>query len=104
VNLRVTATIEGDPPAIAHEGAGDAVVGSREVMFLEGDTATSDADSRQSATVYDRSKLAAESTIAGPAILEQAESTTVVPPGWRGRVRTDGALVMQRTNEMEGDR
>jgi len=104
VNLRVTATIDGDPPAITYEGAGDAVVGSREAIFPESDPATSDATARQSATVYDRSILAANATIDGPAILEQAESTAVVPPGWRGRVRTDGALVMQRANETGGDR
>jgi N-methylhydantoinase A/acetone carboxylase, beta subunit len=104
VNLRVTATIEGTPPAIEQTGAGDAVVGSRKAMFLTGDTAASDADSRQSATVYNRSKLPADTSVTGPAILEQAESTTVLPPGWQGRVRGDGALIMQRAEDMEGDR
>jgi N-methylhydantoinase A len=99
VNLRVTATIEGSPPAISHDGGGDAVVGSREAVFP---TADGDTGERAAATVYDRSKLAAEATIDGPAILEQAESTTVVPPGWRGRIRSDGALVMQR-DDMEGN-
>ncbi|RJX44154.1 hydantoinase/oxoprolinase family protein [Halonotius aquaticus] len=96
VNLRVTATIEGSPPAISHDGAGDAVVGSREAIFP---TADGDTGARVSATVYDRPELAAEAAIAGPAILEQAESTTVVPPGWRGRIRSDGALVMRRHEE-----
>jgi len=93
VNIRVTATIEGSPPAISHDGAGGAVIGSREAVFP---TADGDTGARVSATVYDRSKLAAEATVDGPAILEQAESTTVVPPGWRGRIRNDGALVMRR--------
>ena len=89
----MTATIESESPAISHEGGGDAVVGSREAVFP---TADGDTGARVSATVYDRSKLAAEATVDGPAILEQAESTTVVPPGWRGRIRNDGALVMRR--------
>ncbi|TQQ83622.1 hydantoinase/oxoprolinase family protein [Halonotius terrestris] len=100
VNLRVTATIEGSPPAISHDGGGDAVVGSREAIFP---TADGDTEARVSATVYDRSKLAAGATIGGPAILEQAESTTVVPPDWQGRIRSDGALVMQRDDDTGGD-
>ena len=99
VNLRVTATIEGSPPAISHDGGGDAVAGSREAVFP---TADGDTGDRVSATVYDRPKLASGSTIDGPAILEQAESTTVVPPDWRGRIRGDGALVMRR-DDMEGN-
>ena len=93
VNLRVTATIESESPVISHGGGGDAVVGSREAVFP---TADGDTGARVSATVYDRSELAAEATVDGPAILEQAESTTVVPPGWRGQIRGDGALVMRR--------
>jgi N-methylhydantoinase A len=96
VNLRVTATIEGSPPAISHDGGGDAVVGGREAVFP---TADGDTGARVSATVYDRPKLAAGTTITGPAILEQAESTTVVPPDWQGRIRSDGALVMRRDEE-----
>ncbi|ESS09597.1 MAG: N-methylhydantoinase A/acetone carboxylase, beta subunit [uncultured archaeon A07HN63] len=108
VNLRVTATIEGEPPDIDHTGAGDAVVSSREAIFPDNgsngdDTDGDDATDRQSATVYDRPKLAAGATIAGPAILEQAESTTVVPPGWQGRIRGDGALVIQRGGSTGGD-
>ncbi|ERH01603.1 MAG: N-methylhydantoinase A/acetone carboxylase, beta subunit [Halonotius sp. J07HN6] len=108
VNLRVTATIESEPPDIDHAGAGDAVVGSREAIFPDSgsngdDTDGDDATDRQSATVYDRPKLAAGATIAGPAILEQAESTTVVPPGWQGRIRGDGALVIQRGGSTGGD-
>ena len=93
VNLRVTATIDGSPPAISHDGGGEAVVGSRKAVFP---TADGDTEARVSATVYDRSKLAAGATVDGPAILEQAESTTVVPPEWRGRIRNDGAFVMRR--------
>ncbi|MFQ3475748.1 hydantoinase/oxoprolinase family protein [Halonotius sp. F2-221B] len=97
VNLRVTATIEGSPPEIDHDGGGNAVVGSREAVFP---TADGDTGARMSATIYDRSKLAAEATVDGPAILKQAESTTVVPPDWRGRIRGDGALVMRRDEKV----
>ena len=119
VNLRVTATIESTPPDIDHAGAGDAVVGSREAVFPDGDADTTDAatdtnaatadagddtadtDRRLSATVYDRAYLAVDTKIGGPAILEAAESTTVIPPGWRGRVRGDGAVVIRRATDTE---
>jgi hypothetical protein len=55
------------------------------------------------ATVYDRSKLAVDAAVDGPAVLEQAESTTVVPPGWTGRLRGDGALVVRRAADGAGD-
>ena len=84
------------PVVTARVRVGFAVVGSREAIFP---TADGDTGKRVSATVCDRPKLAAEATIDGPAILEQAESTTVVPPDWQGRIRSDGALVMRRDEE-----
>ena len=88
VNLRTTATLARDAPTVRHTSAeGEAAIGEREAYFPE--------EGACPATVYDRARLPVETTIFGPAILEQAESTTVVPPGWRGRVRQDGALVME---------
>jgi N-methylhydantoinase A len=34
--------------------------------------------------------------VEGPAVLELPESTAVLPPGWRGHVRDEGTLVMER--------
>ncbi|ELY80105.1 hydantoinase/oxoprolinase family protein [Natrinema gari] len=92
VNLRATATVPGTEPAIRHEGAGDARIGTREAHFP--------GSGAGDAAVYDRDRLPAGASVAGPAILEQAESTTVVPPTWTGRILADGTLVMTRT---EGD-
>ncbi len=86
VNLRVTATVETDPPTVTHEGPGDARTGSRTATF-------SDAEAVETA-VYDRDRLAAGDAVDAPAILEGTESTTVVPPSWSGRVRRDGAVVL----------
>ncbi|ADB62430.1 5-oxoprolinase (ATP-hydrolyzing) [Haloterrigena turkmenica DSM 5511] len=90
VNLRATATVPGSEPTVRHEGAGDAPIGTREAHFPGAGTEP------QQATVYDRDRLAAGSTVSGPAILEQAESTTVVPPTWAGEILADGTLVMTR--------
>ncbi|CAI49568.1 N-methylhydantoinase (ATP-hydrolyzing) A [Natronomonas pharaonis DSM 2160] len=86
VNLRATATRPGTEPTVRHEGAGDPLVGSRQAHFPGFGT--------RETTIYDRDRLEPGTTISGPAVLEQAESTTVVPPTWAGDVLEDGTLVM----------
>ena len=46
--------------------------------------------------VFQRELLSVGATIDGPAILEQLDATTVVPPAWRGTVLGSGDLVMKR--------
>jgi N-methylhydantoinase A len=41
-------------------------------------------------------ELARGDEVEGPAVCELAESTVVVPPGWRGEVTGDGTLVLER--------
>jgi N-methylhydantoinase A len=48
------------------------------------------------AAIYDRSLLPAGAEIAGPAIIEEAGSTTLVPPGFHAAVDPHGTLVLQR--------
>ena len=50
-----------------------------------------------SAAVIDRSAMGADETIAGPAIINQMDTTTLVPPGWQARRVAAGALVLERT-------
>jgi N-methylhydantoinase A len=45
--------------------------------------------------VYDRNRLPA-GTFSGPAIIEEAESTTVVPPGWEIEVLENHSLMLSR--------
>ncbi|TYL38317.1 5-oxoprolinase [Natronococcus pandeyae] len=99
VNLRATATVPGAEPVVKHDGTGDALVGTREAHFPGTEES---ATGSQETTVYDRDRLESGATISGPAILEQAESTTVVPPTWTGKILDDGTLVMTRAaNETE---
>ncbi len=49
------------------------------------------------AAVLDRAAL--EGIIAGPAIINQMDTTTLVPPGWRARRIAAGALVLERVAE-----
>jgi 5-oxoprolinase (ATP-hydrolysing) len=46
--------------------------------------------------VYDRAKLAAGSRVAGPAILIEANATTVVEPGWAAEMTARNDLVLRR--------
>lgn len=48
------------------------------------------------ATVYDRSAMPVGFAFAGPAIVEQADTTTLVTPGWRGRVDDSGNIILER--------
>ena len=96
VNCRATATVARDAPAPEYAADGDPLTDTREAAF---------AGELHETPVYDRGSLspqraggesaAADSPIEGPAVVEGAESTVVVPPGWRVRVRGDGALIAE---------
>jgi N-methylhydantoinase A len=46
--------------------------------------------------VYDRLSLPVGATVAGPALLEERETTTVLRPGWVAVVAPDGSVVARR--------
>ncbi len=50
---------------------------------------------RLEAAVYDRASLALGQVIAGPAVIEERETTTIVPPGWSATVNELGCIVLQ---------
>ncbi len=85
VNLRVAVT--GPTPALSTGGHGDraraALKGNRQAWFGDGFITTA---------VYDRYALAEGCEIAGPAIVEEREATTVVAPGDILRVDAAGNL------------
>ncbi len=45
------------------------------------------------APVYDRASLGAGATFAGPAVVEERETTSVIRPGWAVEVAEDGTLI-----------
>ena len=51
--------------------------------------------------VLDRERMGEGSTVEGPAIVEFAESTCVVPPGWGGGVDRVGTLVLSKSEVQE---
>lgn len=72
-------------PAVPRSVA-EATKGTRQVHF--------EAERAITATVYERDRLDIGARLDGPAIVEQFDATTVVPPGWRGTVDAHGNLVL----------
>jgi N-methylhydantoinase A len=88
--LRVTGRGIVDKPSFPEldaEGATDAHVGTRDAYF-------DDAGEYVETDVYDRSKLGAGASFEGPAIVEQMDSTVVVPPGTDAQVERTGNLII----------
>jgi N-methylhydantoinase A len=67
-----------------------AIKGTRRVFFA--------AAKAIDTTIYDRDRLDVGTTFAGPAIVEQFDATTVVPPGWRAVVDRYGNLVLEQSD------
>ncbi|MEX2123744.1 MAG: hydantoinase B/oxoprolinase family protein, partial [Woeseia sp.] len=49
--------------------------------------------------VFRRERLGADATISGPAIVAEANGTTVIDPGWRARVNQRGHLILEHGGE-----
>jgi N-methylhydantoinase A len=49
------------------------------------------------ATLYERDRLDIGATVAGAAIVEQFDATTVIPPGWSAHVDGYSNLILQKT-------
>jgi N-methylhydantoinase A len=89
VNLRVTA-IGRQPDLVLAQRANPASARthSRDVWFAETGSAPT--------TVHWRDGLMPGTDIAGPAIIEAMDSTTVVPPGWTARIDDRGYIRLSR--------
>ena len=91
VSFRLTGIGRGTKPAFgSFEVRGDvnaARIETRPVFFAGGFHDT---------PVLDRGRLPAGADLNGPAVLEEAGSTTVVPPGWALRVLESGDLMLER--------
>src|SRR6266704_2052583 len=72
------------PPASADGPVGDARIGERRAYFAPAGFVPT--------ALYDRARLPRGSRLAGPAIVEQADSTSVIPPGYVALVEASGNL------------
>ena len=92
VNLRVVLSAAlPDPFAPGRALPGPSLKGTRAVWFS--------IDGPRDAAVHDRTRIAAGETVPGPAVLEQADTTTLVPPGWQATALPDLALILTRRED-----
>ena len=94
VNLRVVQRAANRADAISPAAGGAkpgtaADKGSRRVLLAG-------AADYVTAKVYDRDGLAPGDAVAGPAIIEQSDTTTLIDPGWTAKVADNGVLLMTR--------
>jgi len=91
VNLRAVlrAPFATVPLADGRPPSGTRLKGTRLVRMQE-------TPSAQETPIYDRDGLASGERIAGPAIIEQADTTTLVEPGWVATVHEAGAMILER--------
>ena len=90
VNLRAVHqahAADAGTPQHYEAAAGEAVKGSRRIL-------TAESGGFVEARVYDRSRIVPGTRFEGPAIVEQADTTTVVDPGWQAEVDSRGSLIL----------
>ena len=82
INVRVSASVEVEGAALSAarpETAARAIKGQRPVYFPE-------LRDHVPCPIYDRGRLPVGARVTGPAVVEEAESTTVLPPGTTAEV------------------
>ena len=77
--------------AMPAEAPGVTVAGHRDVYF-DGQIATN-------TMVLQRAELVTGAAFVGPAIVEQFDATTLVPPGWCASVDRNGSLLLERDHD-----
>jgi N-methylhydantoinase A len=45
--------------------------------------------------IFDRTNLAVNAAVQGPAVIDEMSATTLVPPGWSLHVDTAGNLILE---------
>jgi N-methylhydantoinase A len=101
VNVRATAVVPGAGARNWGESVTGVIGGSsgdapgRELVWFEG--------AQMEATVYQRSTLDAGDRFAGPALVHQLDTTTLVPPGWVADVDAAGNLILERQSLPGGE-
>ena len=88
VNLRLVATVPRDKPDLSEAAPRRGGSPSRRRARLD--------DGWREVEVYQRAALGVGSELQGPAVVELAESTLLVRPGWRASVDEIGTLTLER--------
>ena len=92
VSLRAVHRVTMAPPMLAAPAVPSARPRRRRRVLIDA------ACGFQTAVIVDRASLAPGAEIAGPAIVEQPDATTLVPTGWRCRAQSAGNLLLEPGN------
>tara|TARA_B100001750_G_C15256842_1_gene470639 strand:- start:323 stop:613 length:291 start_codon:yes stop_codon:yes gene_type:complete len=91
VNLRIKLNVSMEKPSVEKPSIGqvsakEALIGEADVIYQEGALLSA---------LYQREHLVYGNQIVGPALVIQMDSTTVIPPGWKGAIDTFGNLLLE---------
>jgi N-methylhydantoinase A len=86
VNLRIAAVGAIEKPVVVGGVAADAVEGKRQVYFAD----IGFVDCK----VIRRAGLVLSRRVEGPAVIEESDSTTLIPPGWSAIAKSGGELLI----------
>jgi N-methylhydantoinase A len=89
VTLRLTASTPPENSALPRVRVGETAGPLRHHPLLEGGVEVE-------AAFYHRASLPVGATVNGPAVIEDASSTTFIPSGWRGSVDLHTNLILER--------
>jgi len=88
ISVEIVGAGDADDEPAASVAAGKATPIGKTEMFSGGES--------HQAAIYDRAKLRPGETLGGPAIIIEANATTIVEPGWQARVDTYRNLILER--------
>jgi len=94
VRLLATGTRALEQPAPELPAAPGFPIDNRPVLF-------SPAEGRIETAIYSRDSLASGQVVDGPAIIEQLDTTTVVPPGFSAEVHPAGSLIITQEGGLQ---
>jgi N-methylhydantoinase A len=90
MNMRLAVTGQLDPVTLPRVAAGAAAPAPAEIRRVH-------LESGFDAPVFARAALGAGARVAGPAIVEQPDTTTLVLPGWEVAVDDHGSMILRRS-------
>ena len=91
LRAHVTGRVPKPPESVPPATAAAAPPPGRRTLRLNGHEIT--------ASVHEREALTLDTILAGPAIVDQLDTTTLIPPDWQAHVLISGALALERTGE-----
>jgi N-methylhydantoinase A len=98
VNLRVTAVAQVPKIGTPRRPSGGTLAAAR--LRTDGVVFRTGVELKPFQTAfYERGKLPVGEAFAGPAIILQVDSTTVVPPGWTAEVHESGSIILSQRGE-----